>query len=356
MDGYTNLLIILAAIAASSFIIWALLSRRGSSSDNLLLQGQIIELQKQLRESLSENNIRLDERLDSIGRAMAQSQQAFGERLDGASRAMGNVQEALGKLSVSTQQMIDVGTDISKLNQLLRAPKFRGGMGETFLEELLSQVLPTQYFKMGYPFKSGEKVDAIVTIGKMMVPIDSKFPLENFKRVIESSTEEERVSNRKLFAKDVKRHIDAIAGKYILPDEGTYDFALMYIPAENVYYEVISSLGEICDYARERRVVPVSPNLFYAYLEAIVIGLKGFEIERGAKEIMANLSRLKGDLGRFKEDFETIGKHITNAKNKYDDAEKKLDNLDDKITSAAGRSGQAAELKSDERLLISGDD
>jgi DNA recombination protein RmuC len=173
--------------------------------------------------------------------------------------------------------------------------------------------------------------------------VDSKFPLENFKRMIDAAEDADRKAARKKFVSDVKKHIDAVASKYILPDEGTFDFALMYIPAENVYYETIikdDTVEEtnICSYALERRVIPVSPNSFYAYLQAIVLGLRGMRVEKSAQQIIQQLARLKGDFARFSDDFEILGKHITNIKNKYDDSSRRLENFNNKL----GIAGEAA--------------
>jgi DNA recombination protein RmuC len=192
-------------------------------------------------------------------------------------------------------------------------------------------------------FSNGERVDAVVRLGEKLVPIDSKFPLDNFKRIIECKTEEERRTSQKVFYRDVKRHIDDIASKYIVPQEGTYDFALLYIPAENVYYETITkddSFGEekgILNYALKKKVIPVSPNSFYAYLQVIVLGLKGFQIERHALEIQALLAGLGKELKAFQEDFQLVGKHLNNALSKFDDARKKLDKFNFKLEQIEGQ-------------------
>jgi DNA recombination protein RmuC len=182
-------------------------------------------------------------------------------------------------------------------------------------------------------------VDAVIKLGGSLVPVDSKFPLENFKRILEAPTEEEKGKARKQFIADVKRHIDAIANKYILPDEGTYDFALMYIPAENVYYETIikdDSAGDknLSQYALSKRVIPVSPNSFYAYLQAIVLGLKGMKIEERAKEIIQYLSRLQGDFSRFRDEFNLLGKHLGHAQSSFQNAERRLDQFGQKLLTA----------------------
>ena len=201
----------------------------------------------------------------------------------------------------------------------------------------IAQILPPEHYALQHRFKSGEAVDAAIQIGGRMVPVDAKFPYENFRRVVESATEADRLAARKQFLKDVKKHIDAIATKYILPDEGTYDFALMYVPAENVYYETIikedgvSSEHQLFSYALNRRVIPVSPNSFYAYLQTVLLGLRGLQVEQRAQEILATLQRLRGDFERLAENFRLVGKHLTNAGNSYADTDKSFTKLDAKL-------------------------
>ena len=257
-------------------------------------------------------------------------------------QSLGNVQSHLGKVEVVTKEVLEKARSISSLEDLLRAPKFRGGLGEFFLGDLLAQILPPACYVLQHRFKSGEKVDAAIRVGASLVPVDAKFPLENFKRYIQEKEGREKESLRKKFVADVKKHIDDIASKYILPDEGTYDFALMYIPAENVYYETIlkdEALGEdkgLYSSAIQRRVIPVSPNSFYAYLQVIVYGLKGMQIEKSAQEIFQALSRLRGDLSRFRSDFQTLGSHLANAKSRFDEAEKRLEKFSDRLELASG--------------------
>ena len=255
---------------------------------------------------------------------------------------LGDVKKNLGKMEEVTREVLDKAKDISNLENLLRAPKFRGGIGELFLGDLLAQILPPTHFSLQYKFKSGEKVDAIIKIGNNLVPIDSKFPLENFKKFTSEEDDKNKEDLRKKFVADVKKHITEIADKYILPDEGTFDFALMYIPAENVYYETIlkdETFGEersIYSKALKKRVIPVSPNSFYAYLQVIVLGLKGLQIEKEAQSLFQSLSRLQGDLGRFKKDFQVLGSHLVNAKTKFDDADKRLERFADKLEVVSG--------------------
>ncbi len=276
----------------------------------------------------------MQERLDSFGKTVAdnlqQSTASMNTRLDNAAKVVGDLREKVG-------QIHEVGKAAAELVNIMRAPKLRGGMGELFLGDLLAQILPPEHYELQHRFKGGETVDAVIKIGARLVPVDAKFPYENFKRVLEAATESDRVTARKQFLRDVKKHVDAIATKYILPDEGTYDFALMYVPAENVYYETIikeeaaAADHQLLGYALQKRVIPVSPNSFYAYLQTILLGLKGMQVEARAQEILATLQRLRGDFDRLAENFRLVGKHLTNAGSAYSDTEKTLTKLDAKL-------------------------
>jgi DNA recombination protein RmuC len=277
---------------------------------------------------------------------MQEAQRSMGRRLDEATRAVTEVHGQLGALGESTRRMEQLGRDIAGLEQILRAPKIRGGFGETLLERLLAEILPTENYRLQHGFRSGDKVDAAVVVANRLVPVDSKFPLENFRRMLEEPDEERRRQVRRAFLRDVRGRVDEIARKYIVPDENTFDFALMYIPAENVYYEVIlreeSGEDSLLGYSLSRRVVPVSPNSFYAYLQVILLGLRGLRIEQNAREILGILGRLQADATRVREHFDTLGRHITNAKNKYDEAATSLARLEGKIEDVAGRGEQPA--------------
>jgi DNA recombination protein RmuC len=179
-------------------------------------------------------------------------------------------------------------------------------------------------------------VDAVIHLGNGLVPIDSKFPLESFNRVVAAESEEERTSLRRAFLRDVRKHVDAVA-RYIMPDEGTFEFALMYIPAEGVYYETFSrddasdEQESLSAYALSRRVIPVSPNSFYGYLQAIVLGLKGLRVEERAREIIDHLARLGKEFGRFREEFDVLGTHVGRAKTKYDELDKRVGRISDRL-------------------------
>ena len=324
--------------------------RTDSSSQPMwaLMQQQMEQLRGQMGDGLNKNisllteqlrtiNEQVNQQLQLVNQQLQSSSGQIGQRLDSAREVISKVSEKLGELSKTSEQIHEVGKNIATLQEILRPPKLRGGLGEQFLGELLSQILPPEFFTLQYSFASGERVDAVVRIGEKLVPIDSKFPLDNFKRVIECKTDEERRTWQKGFYKDVRKHIDDIASKYILPQERTYDFALLYIPAENVYYETITkdeSFGEekgVLNYALNKRVIPVSPNSFYAYLQVIILGLKGLQIEKDAVKIQALLSGLKKDIGGFQEDFQLVGRHLTNALNKFEEARRRLDKFNFKL-------------------------
>lgn len=354
----------LAAVAVALAVVLVYVLRARRAPDGMsLMQEQLDQLRRQSAESQNAQTQALSERLhqltsevnrqlNAVSHNLMEGQKSVGERLDNAARVVGEVQKNLGALGQASEKIFAVGKDIAGLQDILRAPKMRGGLGEYFLGDLLGQILPAKHFSLQHGFRTGQTVDAVVHLGERLVPVDAKFPLENFRRLLETPTDEERRALRRKFTADVKKHVDAIAGKYILPDEGTFDFALMYIPAENVYYECIikddaGDDGALVEYALKRRVIPVSPGSFYAYLQAIVMGLRGFQIEENAKLIMENLSRLQGDFQRFAEDFEVVGRHLNNAKTKFDDTSKRLDRFEEKLISVAG-STQSAVLETAE--------
>jgi DNA recombination protein RmuC len=348
--------LVLVAVIGIGFALFAVrIGQKPPDTALLVMQQQLDALRRQVQEALSNATSQLNQQLATMSQQLQSTTGQIGSRLDNAARVVGEVKQNLGELSKATQQVFDVGKDIAGLQEILRAPKLRGVLGELFLGDLLGQILPPNHFTLQHRFKSGETVDAVVSVGQFLVPVDSKFPLENFRRLIESKTDEEKKAARRKFVTDVKKHIDAIADKYILPDEGTFPFAMMYIPAENVYYETIirdENLGDeksLSAYALERKVIPVSPNSLYAYLQAIVLGLKGLQIEQSAQRIMSHLDRLRGDFDRFQKEFETIGTHLTHARDRYEEADRRLVRLRDRlsITSESGSEKKHLSSESD---------
>lgn len=255
---------------------------------------------------------------------------------EGTVKAISDVYKRLGSLEESSNKIFEVGREIGKLQDVLRAPKARGNFGELMLADLLGQVIPHDRFQLQYSFRNGARVDAVIFVGNYLVSIDSKFPLENFQRLLLAQSPEEKKKIKREFNRDVKRHIDVISERYIVQDEGTFDFALMYIPAENVHYEVIASEEDIeqqslSAYALEHRVIPVSPNSFYAYLQVILLGLRGLRLDQAAREISETLSKMQNDFKRISEDYSLLGAHLNHARGTYDKLQKGVDQFQLKL-------------------------
>src|SRR5512142_731384 len=343
-----NTAILILLVAVVLILLWLVIQSQKKTIDPTipLLQQEVQSLRGQLTEAMMRNQEAVNQQLGQItmqvntqlgqatsqmntrlGQVTEQLQKSTGDlntRLDNAAKVVSEVSKGLGGLAEATKKVFEVGKDIAGLQEILRSPKLRGGLGELFLGDLLAQIFPPAHYSLQHRFKSGEAVDAVIKLGHNLVPIDAKFPLENFRRVVETATEDERRTAKRKFISDVKKHVDSISAKYILPDEGTFDFALMYIPAENVYYELVikdeavDTDKGLLNYSFAKRVIPVSPNSFYAYLQTILLGLKGLHIEERAREILKNIARLSGDFRKFEDEFELVGKHLTNTKARYD--------------------------------------
>ena len=311
--------LVIGLVAAAAWLVRTL---RGE------LRGELESLRSDTRAELAERSAELDRRLGGLN-------ETLDRRLEGASSATASISKQLGQLGEATSQMNERVRDLARLEQALRPPKARGGFGELLLGNLLRDRLPADAYQLQYTFASGERVDAVIRVDRL-VPVDAKFPLDNFQRALEAETDDERAYHEKAFARDLKGHIETIAAKYVRPDEGTYDFALMYLPSESVYYELVcGKTGALYMHALDRRVFPVSPTTLVAYLQVIALGLRGLQIEQHAQEVMAYVAELQRDFDRFRDDFEVVGKHLGNAKTKFDDAEKRLDRFDTKLERAA---------------------
>lgn len=252
-----------------------------------------------------------------------------------SSDMLSQMNEKLGSLSEVTRQIQDVGKDMRSVQDLLKPPKMRGQIGELLLGKILEDSLPGGSYEFEYSFKSGERVDAVIKLKDGMVAIDSKFPMDMFRRYHDSYDEHIKKESRKEFVKAVKLQIDSISSKYIRVDEGTFNFALMYIPAENVYYEIIVKENDMSvdDYARSKNVIPVSPNSFYAYLETVILGLKGMQIEQRSKEIFEILKTFQKETSELQQEFEKLGGHLSNAGSCYDRVDKKIEKFSSKLVS-----------------------
>ena len=250
---------------------------------------------------------------------------------------LSEIQQKLGSLENSALQMQKIAQEVTSLNSLLHAPKLRGNFGEYLLYNLLKDTLPPQNFSTQYQFSDGSAVDAVIKLSKHIIPVDSKFPLESFERYLTSTDKEAKKKSKAEFSRSVKGRIDEISKKYIRPQEGTFDFALMYVPSESVYYEILTKDTqkgwELFDYATKSRVIPVSPNTFYAYLMALVYGLKGMKIEEQAESIIKKISGIQKNFNDFEEELSTLGKHITNAGAKFSEVKEKAVAIENQINS-----------------------
>lgn len=287
------------------------------------------KLSTELVDWLKSNSTNTDKR-------MVDQMTVFNARLDKAAYVIAEVQKNIGEFS-------EIGRSMKELQEFLASPKIRGNIGEQILKELLKQYFPKDSYSLQYQFRNGEKVDAVIKTSQGLIPIDSKFPFENFKKYTKVDDPKEKEVFKKLFISDVKKHIGDIARKYILPDEKTVDYALMYIPSENVYYEIINA-DEIFDYAGTKMVLPVSPMSFYAYIKAILISFEGQKIEEKAKQVLTLLNAIKKDYLRTEENLSVLNKHIANAYNQSSQVSKNFASLGEKLTNTNLLHGQKEKM------------
>ncbi|MBD3365991.1 DNA recombination protein RmuC [candidate division WWE3 bacterium] len=264
-----------------------------------------------LQSQLNEQRKTLDTELKSQREAMNKQTKVMWERLENASKVIGNVQKHLGGLT-------ELGKDMKDLNNILKSPKLRGGLGEQFLYEILETALPNDLFKTQYKFKNGATCDAVVFTDKGIIPIDSKFPMENFKAMITAEIEKERTSFKRKFIRDVKKRIDEISDKYILPEEGTTEQAIMYIPSENVFYDLIVHSPKVEEYARRKSVLMTSPNTLSFFVKTVLVAYQQHELAKHAQHIIKALAGIKVEASKFGSDLETLGRHITNSHKNMD--------------------------------------
>ncbi len=277
-------------------------------------------LSDDLVEWLKSSTVQIDSKLSD-------SMKMFNARLDNAARVIGEVQKSIGEFS-------EIGRSMNELQEFLQSPKLRGNIGEQVLKELLAQYFPKTSYNLQYVFKSGEKVDAVIKTAQGLIPIDSKFPMENFRKMSKEQNPQEKSRVKKEFMNDVKKHIQSIGKKYILVDEHTMDYALMYIPSESVYYEIINNT-ELFDYAGEQRVLPVSPMSFYAYMKAILMSYEGQRIQSQAKQILDILKSIKKDYEKSEDSMATLQKHITHAYNQMSEVNRTFQSLGQKLSATS---------------------
>lgn len=262
---------------------------------------------------------------------MSSQDRNFNERLDNASRVISQVQRNIGEMS-------EIGRSMKELQQFLQSPKLRGNIGEQVLKQILEQNMPKSSFNLQYQFKSGVKVDVAIKTSAGIIPVDSKFPMENFRKMMSDEPEKEKKLAEKDFVRDVRKHIDDIGEKYINTSEGTIDYALMYVPSEAVYYEIVNN-PTLFEYSNKSRVLPVSPTTFYAYMKAILMSFEGQKIEAKAKEILSSIRAVQKDYERVEGELSVLQKHLNGAYNKMADVLSSFGRLGGKISETKNLDG-----------------
>ena len=296
----------------------------------------IFWLRKSKTDEVQSNAIRdLDIKLTNL---IAGQLKEIRDSQSGASKAMYQQMNSFTKETVQISEKLkrvqETMKDISSFQEIFKSPKLRGQWGEASLEQILSEYFPPEFYKRQYSFSTDKQVDTVLKLpnGKLL-PIDAKFPFENFIKMMEGNTDTERKIFRKRFIEGVKFKINDIASKYILPSENTVDFALMYIPAEAVFYEIVFNLKEedIASYARSKKVVLASPNTIYLTLRTIVDWFRDTQISKQTQEILKRLNKIQQDSQKLMGDFRKLGGHLRNALSSYDNSEKRLSLFADKV-------------------------
>ena len=326
----SGLLTLIIIVVAGFIILFLLVNKKLSALSKPSSDASLVEWLKSMQGSLETTNKTLHSALntnsDQMTRVLQENSKQLNERLDKAAAVIRNV-------GVEVGQMSEIGRSMRELQDFLKSPKMRGNIGEEILKDLIGQMFPKNSFHLQYQFKSGERVDAAIKTDGGILPIDSKFPMENYQKMVKTEDPSERLSFQKEFSRDVKKHIDSIAKKYILPDEGTMDFALMYVPSEPVFYELCNMI-EIMGYARRQRVYLVSPSTLYAHLQTILLSFEGKKIESKSKEVFRLLRSIQTEYEKVGDNMGILGKHLGNASAQFSNVSTGFSHLGTKINAS----------------------
>ena len=312
--------------------VWLIVSNFASRESLAARGGEMTILQQQVEAiKTAQENLR-----QTLDKSLQKGQENLSQSLIANQKTISQLNSQIGQLQGSNKQMLRIGDDVRRLQDIMASPKMRGQLGEWSLENLLTNILPLKSFSLQHSFKGGQIVDALIFLADYSVPVDAKFPLPAFEAILAAEDDEAKVRLRRQFHRDVTKHIDKIASAYIRPDEGTLDFAMMYIPAENVYYETIVKYDgdktDMLEYALAKKVIPASPNMLYAYLMTVVMGLHGLQIEKHTAQIRENLKKLNASFAEFTSKWDVLGKHLRNAQNQYEEGNQKLDKFGFELT------------------------
>lgn len=332
--------VLLILIATLLWLVFDMKKRMEAGSDNREQMEKIVSLQVSLGHIMQENRElrkEIDSKLSQTHLATQQQIQNSMQTVHGitgqSAKQIAEMVASVTRLEETNKQVVNFSAQLQSLQDILKNTKQRGILGEYFLETTLKNVLPPGNFKMQYKFKDGEIVDAVVFVGKSIVPVDSKFSLENYEKVINAVNDGEREKYEKLFKQDLKNRIDETS-KYIRPDEGTMEFAFMFIPSETIYYDLLMrssqvNSADLIEYAfNQKHVIIVSPTNFLAYLQTVLQGLKAFKIEENAKEIRSNVEKLGKHLASYEEYMKKLGGSFGTTVNHFNNAYKELGKID----------------------------
>jgi len=276
-----------------------------------------------LIEWLKNNQQSFERQLQGNREEMSKQTKMIGERLDNAAKVIADVQKNIGGLE-------EFGKDMKDLSNVLKSPKLRGGLGEQLLYEILENFLPKDLYKTQYKFRDGALCDAVIVLEKGIIPIDSKFSMENFQNMLSADTDAERDKARKVFIRDVKTRIDEIASKYILPEENTTDYAIMYVPSENVFNEVANN-QDIRDYAQRKSVALTSPNQFTYFVKTLMMAHRQSELSKHAGAILRSLAGIQVETEKFNDDLGVLDGHIARTAKSMDNVKTGFGKLANKI-------------------------
>ena len=324
------------------------------------LQNALTTVTADVGNRLDSINRQVAERLNDNATALRSGSKEVNDRIADVQSTFAGLQKQVGEMTEQARQLGELSRTIGELQNVLSAPKLRGGFGETQLENLLAMVFARDQFATQYRFASGDQPDAVLFLPQGLVAIDSKFPLENFRRIASCPTDAEKKAARREFLRDVKKRIDEIANKYIRPGEGTLPFALMYVPAENVYYEAIirdEDGNDLHDYCVLKKVTPVSPNSLYAYLQTIAVGLKSMQINERTVTVLREIQSLQVELEKFSDLYSKLGIHLKNATRSYDDSTREFNKVEGRVENLAGAKPEQLSLPAEpkQRAIASGE-
>ena len=337
------IVLVAALLLINAFVVYQLLKPKEQKNEGvesmLLLQQQLQDMARSVDSRLGENNKAMQEG----SRAQFQESRELIQSINReVNEQLRNVVKGVSEVGESSKQVFAVADQLKELQDILKNPKQRGVLGEYYLETVLQNVLPPESFQMQYAFDNGEIVDAAVFVKGKVIPIDSKFSLENYNRMAESKDPIEKEQYRKVFINDLKLRIQETA-KYIRPADKTTDFAFMFIPHEGIYYDLLANPAAfgseenlIQRAAGTYKVIIVSPTSFLAYLQTVMQGLKAMEIEERAQDIIKNVERLRGHIAKYEDYYQKIGKTLETTVNHYNAGYKELNKIDKDVTRITG--------------------